>query len=167
MPIGPQAQPGDYVSININGAYNITLNPGLYCISNGFTIAGAANTTGHGITLYISGGGFNNNGAGNLDLDAPNTDDPSGFWIKGMLIYVPASNTSTIALSGNGAFNYSYQGTIYAPSGQIASHGASNTTQNAQLVAKRIVLDGAANMSYDGSGGYASFSQSAMLDMQE
>jgi hypothetical protein len=160
-------QPGQYGSINVNGAYNLTLNPGLYCISNGFTIAGAANTTGVGVTLYISGGGFTNNGAGNLNLDAPSGDDPAGFWIRGMLIYIPATNTSTIALSGTGAFNYSYQGTVYAPAGQIVSHGASNTTQNAQLVAKRIVLDGAANMNYDGSGGYPSFSQSAMLDMQE
>jgi Flp pilus assembly protein TadG len=163
-------EPGRYGSISLKGTVNVTMNPGLYCISKGITLTGNSELYGNGVTLYLSGGQFNNMGNGNageVHLTAPNTDDPAGLWIKGLLLYLPGSNAGYVALNPFVGFDCSYQGTVYAPASEVIAYGIFNGGENSQVVAKKIELIGVSGMVYDAAGGLPVFSQSATISLQE
>jgi hypothetical protein len=165
-------EPGRYGSVKLAGNVNVTMNPGLYCISNGMTLNGtAAELHGYGVTLVLSGGGITNNGFGTINLTAPNYEDPAGLWIKGLVLYLPPSNTNTSYLT-YGVYEFGYEGTIYAPSGTLELDGGTfhfdeNYDGNIQLVAKRIVIAGISGLTYNGSAGMPVYSQTTSISLQE
>ena len=106
---------------NWNGAFppnGVThLQSGVYCVSNGnFQVNGGDTLTGHGVVIYMMDGFVKWNGGANIHLDAP-TDGP----YKGLLLYLPPSNSNVVVVNGNGDSHIS--GSIWAPSSTITVEG--------------------------------------------
>ena len=104
-----------------NGAFppnGVTqLQSGIYCVSNGnFQVNGGDTLTGHGVVIYMMDGFVKWNGGANIHLDAP-TSGP----YKGLLLYLPPSNSNVVVVNGNGDSHIS--GSIWAPSSTITVEG--------------------------------------------
>lgn len=141
-------QPGRYSSIRLSNNNSLTMQPGLYCVSNDFTVNGGV-LTGQDVTIYLSGehADFSTSGAAEVHLDAPEpaceAELPAngGCYpaLGGMLIYVEHGDVS---LLGNSA-SY-YEGTVYAPEGEIEVGGGSSDMSDigAQLIGNTVKLHG-------------------------
>ncbi|MDZ4159308.1 MAG: pilus assembly protein TadG-related protein [Anaerolineaceae bacterium] len=132
--------PGRWGNIRTTATgHNLILNPGLYCISNGFSGTGGT-ITGNGVTLYLTGGGFTVGGNVTVRLSAPTTNSPPA--IKGILIYMAPTNTSAVSLAGSSAS--SYIGTIYAPNSSVEVSGNSGMepTYRTQLIGGFVKFSG-------------------------
>jgi len=101
---------GRYGRIRVNAAGDILfMQPGLYCVSGDITMNGGA-LIGHGVTIYLTGGGFTTNGGITVKLSAPpvfpvasdymtitygSDDEPIGMafsdWMINALGYDPAT----------------------------------------------------------------------------
>ncbi len=130
--------PGWYDSISMhNTGAEITLSPGLYCISDGVNINGGT-IVGTDVTLYMSGGDFLVAGTVNVNLAAPTGDMPPAM--RGMLIYYDSDGSITL----QGTSTSSYVGTVYAPDGEINAGGNTSTipTLSTQLIAKYVEVSG-------------------------
>ncbi len=111
--------PGVYDSLKFNSGADVTLDPGLYCISGAdpwsVETKGGSIVRGDGVIFYMmeTTGGWKSAGGSQIELYAP-TDfrDPSGNQWAGMLIYVHPDNTNDIILTGTS--NSWYEGSIYA-----------------------------------------------------
>ncbi len=160
--------PGVYSSISISNG-SLVMNPGLYCITgspNAFRATGG-DISGDGVTIYIQNGGMDVGGnVDPIDLRAPDANPDPSPAIAGMLIYVETGNTNAIQLTGNN--NSYYQGTIYAPSGDVQISGSNGTfpTFNTQVVGYNVELTGNAtiDINFDAGENYAT---PPRLDMQE
>ena len=124
------------------------MQPGLYCVSNDFTVNGGV-LTGQDVTIYLSveHADFSTSGAAEVHLDAPEPECEAelpangGCYpaLGGMLLYVQHGDVS---LLGNSA-SY-YEGTVYAPEGEIGVGGGSSEMSNigAQLIGNTVKLHG-------------------------
>ena len=75
----------------------------MYCITEDGFSANGGEITGHGVMLYILKGDFDLGGNTLVDLDAPqNLIDPNGNQWAGFLVYMKASNTSQVTITGSG-----------------------------------------------------------------
>lgn len=159
--------PGHYTTdIRISGGGPVTptvnLNSGLYCFTNGagFKVTGS-NLYGTDVTLFFrtDAGGFDTTGNGEVQLYAPIEPCSSPLAVDcspavpNLLIYMEDGNASGITLGGNST-SY-YEGTIYAPSGQVAVGGASSELTNVgvQVIANSVRVHGTVTMTinYDDS----------------
>lgn len=137
--------PGRYSSISTSSSnHDLTLSPGLYCISNGLSATGGGRLTGQGVTIFVSGGNFSVGGNVSVELSAPTTNNPPAM--RGMLIYMPPTNTGAISLFGTS--NSAYLGTVYAPGASIRAGGNSavNPTYQTQFLARYVELQGNTNI---------------------
>ena len=144
--------PGLYSSLTLSGAGNLTMNPGLYVFTGAFSVSGAWNITGNGVTLYFgcssyptacsssgqSGGSLSLNGAGNMTFSAPTSGST-----QGMLVFFDRHNTSNLALTG--ASNTTISGTFYARSSSITLNGAGNGIDSL-IVVDKAQITGAVNL---------------------
>lgn len=155
---GGTIQPGKYGRIRVNSSSDhLTLQPGLYCISNGVTINGGS-ITGSGVTLFLTGGDFATSGSAKVNLASPSltgcTYCPPA--IPGVLIYLAEGNTGLVSLLGTS--DSEYQGLVYAPSGTIEAGGAGSELSeiHAQLVAGTVKLHGSTlvNIRFDDDENY-------------
>jgi len=142
-PSGSTATPGRYPSIDLKNNETLTLQPGLYCISNGVKITGGV-FTGTGVTIYLTGGDFSTAGSATVNLSAPVSDAPPA--IRGMLIYMARGQTGNVTLEGNGSS--SYMGTVYVPDGTIDVGGSTSMlpTVNTQLIGGSVKVHGNTNV---------------------
>lgn len=137
-------QPGNYGRIRLNSSNDeITLEPGLYCISDGITVNGGM-ISGTGVTLFLTGGDFSTSGGVQVNLTAPSAVSCANCppALPGVLIYLAAGNTGEVSLLGNA--DSEYLGLVYAPNGTIEAGGNSSELSviHAQLIADTVKLHG-------------------------
>jgi len=149
--------PGSYTDIDATG--NLTLQPGIYCITSSSNhavdIGPSGVLSGTGIMLYFQYGGMSIQGAGpTLNISAPsvtrnpecanlptwNAPNTSVCHYVGMVIYADRNNTSDIKLEGSAG--WSIDGTIYAPASLIELDGRSRWTMTGQVLGNTVVSGG-------------------------
>jgi hypothetical protein len=125
----------------------VEMNPGVYVINGGsFSIGGAVQLNGTGVTIVLTGSGSNyatatiGNGA-TVTLSAPTTGPTAGL----VFFQDPgAPNTGTNALEGGSIVTLT--GALYFPSQTVIySNGTSSTSPCTQLVAWQIQFQGGAS----------------------
>jgi hypothetical protein len=112
--------PGIYESIKLASGADVTLEPGLYCITGkdvGWSVEmkGGSSLYGDGVMFYLSDpvGGWKSAGDSHIELFAPTgLLDASGNQWAGMLIYGDPAMTNDIVLTGGS--NSWFEGSIYA-----------------------------------------------------
>ena len=140
--------PGYYGSIKMTGKGILTLNPGLYCVSEEIAV-GDGEMSGDGITIYYtntepkSGDGIFITG-GLIKLVAQNEEPvvvtPGGPGsVEDMLIYLGKDSDARIELKGNGGSYFA--GTVYAPSSNIFIGGTPDLVdENKDVVFKTSII---------------------------
>jgi hypothetical protein len=112
--------PGVYESIKLVSGADVTLEPGLYCITGkdvGWSVEmkGGSKLYGEFVMFYLSDpvGGWKSAGDSEVYLSAPtDLEDASGNQWAGMLIYGDPTMTNDIVLTGGS--NSWFEGSIYA-----------------------------------------------------
>jgi hypothetical protein len=154
-------QPGSYTSLD-SGNRDMTLEPGIYCLSGGKFTTGNGNATGNGVLLYLqdtacpSPACVNFSGNGSIDLRAPTTSttgclgnaDPSQSICAylGILIYKPkgantcSQNDDEIDFTGNSSMNV--VGLVYAPESLVRYGGKGNLVMTGQTIAGCVKFNG-------------------------
>jgi Flp pilus assembly protein TadG len=141
-------RPGNYTgSFPPNGVD--VLDSGIYCINGDFKLVGGQNVSGSGVLFYMVSGNLDWAGSSTFDFTAPG----SGPYAN-LLIYAPASNSSTVKINGNSSSTYS--GTILAPAATITINGTSDNTVNGQVIGYDVSLSGTGNttINYDAGSSY-------------
>ena len=143
---GGDIYPGSYTNIKLNNNEILTMHPGLYCLSKDFTVNGGQ-LTGEDVTIYLHGSNssFSTSGTAQVNLDAPppgcesKTSGGCSPAIGGLLIY---NEEGDVSLLGN-ADSY-YEGTVFAPKGEIEVGGGTSTMSKigAQLIGNTIKIHG-------------------------
>lgn len=109
--VGNKMTPGNYSgTFPPNGVQY--LDPGMYCVNGDFRLNGGDTLTGSDVVIVMLSGGVTWNGNSSANLRAP-TNGP----FKGLLLYQPPSNTSTMTINGNSDMHLT--GTILAPSALV------------------------------------------------
>jgi hypothetical protein len=145
---GGEITPGNIPASWLSG--NVTLQPGVYCISGKATINAHDSLNGTGVLLYFTDGGIHMDGNAQINLTAPLT----GYY-AGLLIYLPLTNDSGLILNGNS--DSSFTGSILAPSSDVQINGTSNNdTYNTQIIGYTIDLIGTSDSTirYDNNQNY-------------
>jgi len=161
-------QPGVYSKITLSNGV-LTMEPGLYCLTgspNAFRATGGE-LYGDGVTIYVLNGGVDvGSNVEPIDLRAPDASPDPSPAIAGMLIYVATGNTNAVQLTGNNT-SY-YQGTIYAPEGDVQISGGNDTfpTFNTQVVGYNVEITGNATIDINFNGG-ENYATPPRLDLQE
>lgn len=129
-----------------------TLASGLYCVDGDFRLNGGDVLSGTDVVIYMIDGDVTWNGGAEIHLDAPN-DGP----FKGLLIYSPYTNASTIRLNGNSSSTFT--GTILAPASDVTVDGTGDTGINGQIIGYTVDLSGTSNVSinYSDENNYKAF----------
>lgn len=137
--------PGNYSQIKLTNG-ELTLQPGLYCLSGDVDIRGGE-INGDGVTFYMKQDNghdtsFNINGGATVHLNAPTSSNLVGGAKIGILIYMAEGNQGSISLLGNAGS--SFAGTVYAPNATIDVGGTTglNPTYNTQLVGNYVKVHG-------------------------
>ncbi len=127
---------------NIPGSWlseTVVLGSGVYCISGDATINSTDSITGQDVLLYFASGGLHINGKAEINLDAPDTGP-----YKGLLVYLPLDNDSSIII--NGSSDSEFTGTILAPASDIQINGtAAAEGYHSQIIGYTIDLIGTSN----------------------
>lgn len=113
------------------------LEPGVYCLQDGFTVTGAQTLVGQDVVIKVEQGQVEFSGNATLVLDAPDTGDH-----QGLLIFVPLENESTVILNGGAASVF--EGTILAPASDIIIQGNNSPSGFiSQIIGYTIEVSGA------------------------
>jgi hypothetical protein len=142
---------------NVSPAGNLKLQKGIYCFQNGISFGASWNLTtdidgngtfdgsdgaDEGVVLYVHSGAVTFNGGTSVQIGAINKigTDPG---IKGYLLYLPPTNTSTVKLAGsNGS---TFIGTVLAPASLITLEGgtsADSLNLECQIIGYSLVVTG-------------------------
>jgi Putative Flp pilus-assembly TadE/G-like len=130
--------PGNISSLDFtNGDW--TLEPGIYCVTNGFRINGGS-VTGEDVMFYVESGAVSWSGNATIRLDAPDDGE-----FAGMLLYQSPSNGSTMTVNGNSGS--AFTGTIFVPGAEIQVNGTGGSDGfHSQLVGYKVDLSGTADL---------------------
>jgi Flp pilus assembly protein TadG len=127
------------------------LQSGLYCVHSGnFQINGGGELHGHGVVIYMMDGFVKWNGGALVDLHAPSTGP-----FKGLLLYLPPTNTNVVVVNGNG--ESSIVGSILAPGSDVTVEGGGGSSGlQTQIIGYDVSLGGSSNtiIQYDSSTQY-------------
>lgn len=143
---GGTLNPGRFPSgIKINGG-DWTMNPGMYCVEDTFTVNGNATVKGDGVFIAMMSGDLKLNGNGEVQLKYANDlKDGKGTQWGGMLVYAPYGNKSGVSLSGGN--NTMYSGTIYIPDAECSLGGNSDSYgYYAKIMCDTIKIHGSTNV---------------------
>ena len=142
----------------VQGSVNCTLASGIYVFDAGFSITAGATLTSApgGVLIYVKGGRFNIDGAGNVTLAAMTT----GSYV-GLVVWQAASNTTTFNLAAGGVAVFG--GAIYVPHATVYISGDALGTKATSIVAQNIVMDGSAHMTIGASAVALSITAPATL----
>ncbi len=126
--------------LNVKGGGTLNLNPGVYIIkgsaTGGLSVAGSANITGSGVTLYFESGTASFAGGANSNLSAP----ASGSW-QGILMYQSRTNAQTASMVG-GAGQLT-NGILYFPAAALSyAGGSAANAQSTTIVSDTLSLVG-------------------------
>jgi Flp pilus assembly protein TadG len=123
--------PGYYPSgLSLTGGYTAVFSPGTYFMNGAFKVNGNSSSalTGSGVMIYVDGSGsVSIAGNGSVTLSPPT----SGTY-QGLSIFQDRANTSTLSITGNGAFNLS--GTVYA------ADAIAKVTGNGDVVGSQYIV---------------------------
>jgi hypothetical protein len=158
---GNTLDPGIYSTISLSSG-DLTLNPGLYCITssspNAFKVTGGTFTADH-VTFYVINGGVNLSANATITLEAPDKSPDPAPAVAGMLIQLPPGNTNAVSIQGTSASTF--VGTIYAPSADVTLAGTSSSSTGGnstdptifytQVIGNNVMVtgDGLVNIQYD------------------
>lgn len=121
------------------------LDPGMYCVDS-FDLNAGETIYGDNVIIVVNDGTVTWNGGANINLSAPTSGD-----FKGLLLYVPYSNPSTVTIAGN--FNSLFTGTILAPASECRLLGTSGSVGmlSSQIICYTVDIAGnsATNITYD------------------
>jgi len=123
------------------------LESGFYCVNSGdFKLNAGDYLEGHNVLIYMATGKVTWNGGATVKLYAPETDP-----YKGLLLYLPISNSSTVKLNGNS--DSGFEGTIMAPASPIEINGTGDAGIIGQIIGYTVDLSGTSGIDihYDAS----------------
>ena len=154
--------PGYFATIPLGGhKKNVYLDPGVYCVGSSVSTSGLDSFTvtppatfgdANGVFIYIKpGGSFQFNAGTVVQLWA----QTSGSYANFLIYAAPDYSLSTLPTCNiNGAANYEYKGTIYAPYCSVTINGTSDTANfESQVVGYEVNIAGGANvvLNYNGT----------------
>ena len=117
-----------------------TLQPGVYCLQDGFFADRDTKLNGNGVVFKVEKGEFHVNGPADLNLLAPKEGD-----FAGLLIYVPMTNGKRVTLNMNDTSKF--VGTILAPASKVLFKGSdSQFGYHSQVIGYSIELAGDSNV---------------------
>lgn len=160
--LGPAVSGGIvcYNGLTVAGSGALTLNPGVYVITGGFSASGSATITGAGITIYLAApnGSLSLTGSGVLTLTAPE----SGTY-NGILFYEDPHDTNAMRVAGSNGSTLT--GIFYAPSAVLNLTGSSGATFNADLVTYALSISGTGGLNeYMSPNGTSPLSSARMVE---
>jgi hypothetical protein len=120
---GSTLSPGNYTGTFPPSGVT-TLQSGTYCVNGDFDMNGGDNLHGDGVMIVLNTGGIKWNGNMTLDLTGPT----SGSY-KGLVIYMPPTNSSQIKLNGTSGVELS--GTMLAQNAPCDFSGTGKIEKNA------------------------------------
>lgn len=130
--------PGNVSSLDFHTG-DWTLEEGIYCVTNGFTINGGS-VTGTNVMFYVESGAISWSGNATIRLDAPDDGE-----FAGMLVYQDVANTDRMTV--NGGSGSSFTGTIFVPGAEIQVNGTGGADGfHSQLVGNKVDLSGTADL---------------------
>ncbi len=119
-----------------SGTGTTNLPSGVHCVNGNFRLNGNDVLTGTGVTIVMESGEVHLNGNGELNLSAPTSGAT-----KGLLLYMPMSNSNTIKINGNS--QQTLRGTIFAPASNITMLGTADTGAfQTQVVGYQVKFSG-------------------------
>lgn len=117
-----------------------TLQPGVYCLHDGFFANEETKLNGNGVTFKMVKGEFHISGPADLNLYAPQEGE-----YKGLLLYVPMDNGRRVVLNADA--NSKFVGTVLAPASHILFKGSdSRFGFHSQFIGYSIELAGDSNI---------------------
>ncbi len=115
------------------------LQSGIYCVSGDFRVNGGDTLIGQDVVIRMDSGDVTWNGGATIKLDAPDSGD-----YKGLLLFVPLSNSATVTLNGNSESKF--VGTILAPASDCRILGTGGAEgMRSQVICYKVDLSGASN----------------------
>lgn len=145
--------PGYYTGgIDLSGG-NVTLEPGIYIIDNGFEINGSTNFFAEGVMFFLRTGPLRINGSGELRITPPDPDIHTyagADTYENVAIFQARTNTSEGTVNGTSLMDL--EGTYYFPRNKINLGGNSNQFGD-QFIAWQAELygNGIIELAVDGS----------------
>ena len=146
-------QPGVYRSIDVRSGGVLTLEEGIYVVTNftGFTVrtGGRVIGTGDGATIFLACGGYPApcGGSGGARFRLENGGDfqvspPATGEYAGLSIFADKGNTRTMRLLGQ----VTLDGAVYAASGRLIVNSPDPVEINALVAVDRLLKDGAGQL---------------------
>jgi Flp pilus assembly protein TadG len=139
------------------------LESGVYCINSGnFRLNANDYLEGHGVFIWVNSGDIRWNGGATAKLYAPETGP-----YKGLLIYMPITNSNEIVINGNS--DSEFEGTFLAPAADITINGTGGTNGlNGQVIGYTVDLGGTSGIkiNYDDSKTYDALTSPSIELMQ-
>lgn len=132
------------------------LEPGIYCLENGFITNKDTNLSGSGVVIKVEKGEVTITDNAIVSLYAP---DKGKF--AGLLLFVPMDNSKRVSLYGNSQSEF--KGTILAPASNILVKGSDMRHGfHSQIIGYRIALSGDSNVivMYDPDENYKALTSS-------
>jgi Flp pilus assembly protein TadG len=123
------------------------LESGFYCVNSGdFKLNAGDYLEGHNVLIYMVSGKVTWNGGATVKLYAPETEP-----YKGLLLYLPITNSSTVTINGNS--DSKLEGTIMAPASAIEIKGTGDAGMIGQVIGYTVDLGGTSGIDihYDDS----------------
>ena len=116
------------------------LEPGVYCLENGFITTKDTDLTGSSVVIVVKKGEVTITKNAKVRLTAP-SDGP----YAGLLLFLPMENDKRVSLDAN--FNSEFRGTILAPASNILFKGSDmQHGYHSQIIGFRIALSGDENI---------------------
>ena len=162
--------PGIYSKNNQVINFDLTMEPGLYCIEGDLVIHSDIFNAPH-VTLYMMDGSLTINAGSSLTFTAPPSDVDGECAVSGegcppalpgVMIYLPHDEDALDGEAGditiNGNSMSTFDGTIYAPNSHVKINGdatlGNDINLGVQVIAETIYIGGGANLifNYPGSG---------------
>lgn len=141
--------PGNISDFNFNGG-TWTLEPGIYCVTGGFTVNAGTQLNGSEVMIYIISGDLTWNGGATINLDAMDDGEYAG-----MLIYQNPSNTEMATINGDS--NSHFFGTMYLPGAEVQINGTGAADGfHSQVIGNTVDMSGTStlNILYEGGENY-------------
>ena len=174
--------PGVYSSIKSSSTGTLTMQPGIYVITNTLTLnkspaPGKTSLVAPGVLLYFacsaypipcaatgaSGADFSMTGGATASISGPT----SGSW-QGVSIFFDRTNTATLTLTGSSASSFS--GSIYLKSGGTTLTGSSGVfTLNSLIVTSTLTKTGNSDIgiSFDPAYNYPGLNGNGSVHLTE
>jgi len=151
--------PGTYRNFNTANVSTLTMNPGLYIITNTFSTNSGTTITGNGVTIYLANGVIANSGnttsvaggatpygVGNgttMNISAPT----SGTYANIAIWDGNSSNSTPDTFTFGGGAASTFTGEIYAPNTNLVlGNGSGTSALSSEIVANTIMVLGGSSL---------------------